>query len=124
MKIDIDKLKFKAKIQAIGKNTNGSPRYMIYITKAVKLFNLAKGDTVEYSLEKIGKDIPQNVIDISRDENEVIPSSADITEEELLFKTKYVKMKELDPNRAVAIKLQAIEQFGKDRVQIILGSIE
>lgn len=49
-----DSLVFQAKIQQIGKDVKGNPRYMIYVTQATNKLKLNKGDIVRVKLEKVG----------------------------------------------------------------------
>lgn len=116
----------EAKIQQMGVNTNGSPRYFIYITNAVILKGLKKGDKIRYSINGIDKaELPipatsrepiQEVTEEKKGE-EANEKKNTILSEESDFLVKYRSSTE---TLKLFIYNNAVKQFGESRVKELL----
>ncbi len=124
----------KAKVQQIGFDSKGNPRYMIYITNTAKELDLTRGDKIVYSIYKIGhEDSKGNRNPNFKDnfkKNELtakpyMPQALtfNITEEEQEFLDKFKDTKQKSPNLLDFIKNNAVKQFGSKRVDELLDSI-
>lgn len=126
----MNEIKFKAKVQQMGLNNDGRPRFFIYITKAVELLELTKGQKVNYSIigiektefEDSSKKIPKNTpLNISQ-KPEVI--GIEIEPEEAEFLVKYKDSKKVGSPIAEFIYKSGVKQFGEKRVGELLKTLE
>ncbi len=124
----------KAKVQQIGLDNKGNPRYMIYITNTAKELDLIKGDKIVYSIYKIGHEkctgnrnpnFRDNFKKVTAPQT-YIPNELNfnITEPEQDFLVKFKDAKETKPGLVDFIKNNAVKQFGEKRVDELLESIK
>ena len=124
----------KAKVQQIGLDIKGNPRYMIYITNTAKELDLKKGDKIVYSIYKIGHEEGKGNRNPNYKDNfkkataqqPYIPNELNfnITEAEQDFLIKFKDAKAKSPHLLDFIKNNAVKQFGEKRVNELLDSIK
>ncbi len=121
--------RFEASVIQGSNNNNGDPRYILYITKPVKMLNLQKGDKIVYYIDSFQRDevrIKQSQAEKKpeapppKPKDEPVP----ITEEEQDFLVKFKDAKETKPGLVDFIKNNAVKQFGEKRVDELLESIK
>jgi len=112
-----DERTFQAKIQQASNNINGSPRYFIYVTAPVKVYELNKGDKIVFSVKsKVDEPKKEDLKTITVEHGKIL-KIAPLNEQEQDFLEKYVTA---DDTVAQFIKANGIKQFGLKRVEEIL----
>lgn len=116
---------FETKVQLMGKNTDGSVRFMLYCTRAARMLKLEKGEKVEVFIRKLpeeeGKVLKNvsevNVVDV-KEEKEEVDVFSDLTDSEKAFVSQFVK--EANITSKNLLLLQAESELGADRVKELI----
>ncbi len=128
----IKKIQDVAKIQKIGVDPKGRPRYMIYVTAAVKKANYKAGDKVVYSLYKITREeqiqrntsnnkvcsvTPNPTEETEPKINEIPVEPDELDEAESEFVKKYKQANEIERG---FIETKGLSDFGKERTKELI----